>query len=136
MTPAEAPMRTQSRTLAGATILQLVLALRDDPAGNATVDIAQTLVQAGARAIVAGDSGPLVGALRAFGGEWVPMATDIRNPLKLRSNARIFREMIQAERIDIVHPQSAGAAWSAILAADRMPVWLVTSFPDRLARPS
>jgi hypothetical protein len=49
--------------------------------------------------------------LRAFGGEWVPMATDIRNPLKLRSNARIFREMIQAERIDIVHPQSAGAAW-------------------------
>jgi hypothetical protein len=74
--------------------------------------------------------------LRAFGGEWVPMATDIRNPLKLRSNARIFREMIQAERIDIVHPQSAGAVWSAILAADRMPVWLVTSFSDRLARPS
>lgn len=129
-------MRTQSRTLAGATILQLVPALRDNPVGNAAVDIAQTLVQAGARAIVAGDGGPLVGALRAFGGEWVPMATDIRNPLKLRSNSRIFREMIQAERIDIVHPQSAGAAWCAILAADRMPVWLVTSFPDRLARPS
>ncbi len=124
------------RTLAGATILQIAPALRDDPAGNAAVDIAQTLVQAGARAIVAADGGSLVGALRAFGGEWVPMATDIRNPLKLRRNARIFRDMIQAERIDIVHAQSAGAAWSAILAADKMPVWLVTSFPDRVAPPS
>ncbi|MGI8525029.1 MAG: glycosyltransferase [Pseudolabrys sp.] len=124
------------RTLAGATILQIVPALRDDPAGNAAVDIAQTLVQAGARAIVASDGGSLVGALRAFGGEWMPMTTDTRNPLKLRKNARALHDMIQAERIDIAHAQCAGAAWSAILAADRLPVWLVTSFPDRIAPPS
>ena len=41
--------------------------------------------------------------------------------------------LIAGERIDIVHAQSAGAAWSALAATHRMPVFLVTSFPDRLA---
>ena len=63
-----ADLRNKPRSLAGATILQLVPALRDDPAGHAAVDIALTLLQSGARAIVAGDGGPLVGELRAFGG--------------------------------------------------------------------
>ena len=64
------------RSLTGATILQLVPALRDDPASHAAVDIALTLLQSGARAIIAGEGGPLVGELRAFGGEWLPMAND------------------------------------------------------------
>jgi glycosyltransferase involved in cell wall biosynthesis len=120
------------RSLAGATILQLVPALRDDPAGHAAVDIALTLLQSGARAIVAGDGGPLVGELRAFGGEWLPMSNDTFNPLRIRSNARQIANLIAGERIDIVHAQSAGAAWSALAATDRMPVFLVTSFPDRV----
>lgn len=120
------------RSLAGATILQLVPALRDDPAGHAAVDIALTLLQAGARAVVAGDGGPLVGELRAFGGEWLPMINDTLNPLRLRGNARTLAELIASERIDIVHAQSAGAAWSALAATHKQPVFLVTSFPDRL----
>jgi glycosyltransferase involved in cell wall biosynthesis len=124
---------TAPRSLAGATILQIVPSLRDDPAGHAAIDIALTLLQSGARAIVAGDGGPLVGELRAFGGDWLPMSNDTFNPLRLRHNANQLRQMITAERIDIVHAQSAGAAWSAISATDKMPVWLVTSFPDRLA---
>ena len=120
------------RSLAGATILQLVPALRDDPAGHAAVDIALTLLQAGARAVVAGDGGPLVGELRAFGGEWLPMVNDTLNPLRLRGNARTLANMIASERIDIVHAQSPGAAWSALSATHKQPVFLVTSFPDRL----
>ncbi len=124
------------RSLAGATILQLVPALRDDPAGHAAVDIALTLLQSGARAIVAGDGGPLVGELRAFGGEWLPMALETVNPLRIRRNAREIANLIAGERIDIVHAHSAAAAWSALAATDRMPVFLVTSFPDRLAAQS
>jgi glycosyltransferase involved in cell wall biosynthesis len=121
-----------SRSLAGATILQLVPSLRDDPAGHAAVDIALMLLQAGARAMVAGDGGPLVGELRAFGGEWLPMINDTLNPLRIRANARTLAELIAGERIDIVHAQSAGAAWSALAATHKQPVFLVTSFPDRL----
>ena len=101
--------RSKPRSLAGATILQLVPALRDDPLGHAAVDIALTLLQSGARAIVAGDGGPLVGELRAFGGEWLPMPNDTINPLRIRSNARLLAKLIAGERIDIVHAQSAGA---------------------------
>ena len=126
------PAAAARRSLAGATILQLVPALRDDPAGHAAVDIALTLLQSGARAIIAGEGGPLVGELRAFGGEWLPMSNDTFNPLRIRSNARRLANLIAGERIDIVHAQSAGAAWSAIAATHRMPVFLVTSFPDRL----
>ena len=120
------------RSLAGATVLQLVPALRDDPPGHTAVDIALALLQSGARAIVAGEGGPLVGELRAFGGEWLPMTNDTFNPLRIRGNARRLANLIASERIDIVHAQSAGAAWSAIAATDRMPVFLVTSLPDRL----
>lgn len=125
--------RPKTRSLAGATILQLVPALRDDPAGHAAIDIAMTLLQSGARAIVASGEGPLVGELRAFGGEWLPMTTGTINPLRIAGNARQLKKLIAGERIDIVHAQSAAAAWSAISATDRMPVFLVTSFPDRLA---
>lgn len=125
--------RAKPRSLAGATILQVVPALRDDPAGHAAIDIAMTLLQSGARAIIAGDGGPLVGELRAFGGEWLPMAADTINPLRLKQNARQIAGLIAGERIDIVHAQCAGAAWSAIEATRKQPVFLVTSFPDRLA---
>jgi glycosyltransferase involved in cell wall biosynthesis len=125
-------LRSKPRSLAGATILQLVPALRDDPAGHAAVDIALTLLQSGARAIVAGDGGPLVGELRAFGGEWLPMQNDTFNPLRIRGNARRLANLIAGDRVDIVHAQSAGGAWSAIAATHRMPVFLVTSFPDRV----
>lgn len=124
--------RTSARSLAGATILQIVPALRDDPAGHAAIDIALTLLQAGARTIVAGDGGPLVGELRAFGGEWLPMINDTFNPLRLRANAKALAGLIAGERIDIVHAQSAGSAWSALAATHKQPVFLVTSFPDRL----
>ncbi|MGB7259729.1 MAG: glycosyltransferase [Pseudolabrys sp.] len=128
-----APPRARPRTLSGATILQIVPALRDEPAGHAAVDIALALLQSGARAVIAGEGGPLVGELRALGGEWLPMVSDTVNPLRLKKNARTLENMIAAERVDIVHAQSAGAAWSALSAKSRLPVRLVTSFPDQLA---
>jgi glycosyltransferase involved in cell wall biosynthesis len=135
LVPANAVMRRAPRTLAGATILQIVPVLRDEPHAHAAVDTALTLLQAGARAIVAGDGGPLVGELRAFGGEWIPMPNESYNPLTVRRNARTLAQMIASERVDIVHALTAGAAWSALSATARMPVWTVTSFGDRLEEP-
>ena len=107
-------------------------ALRDDAPGRAALDSVRMLLQAGARAIVAGASGPLAGALRAIGGEFLPMPNDTFNPLRIQFNTQRLSNLIASERIDIVHAHSAGATWSAIAATRRMPVFLVTSFPDRL----
>jgi glycosyltransferase involved in cell wall biosynthesis len=121
-------------SLAGATILQIVPALRDDSAGHAAVDTALMLLQSGARAIIASEDGPLAGKFSTFGGEWLLMINDTVNPVRIRQNARRIADLISAERIDVVHAQSAGGAWSAIAAINRMPVFLVTSFPDRLPK--
>jgi glycosyltransferase involved in cell wall biosynthesis len=123
-------MRVPRRTLAGATILQIVPALYEEPNARAAINVAYALLQAGARALVAADDGPLVGELRAFGGEWIEFPNATANPLRLRKNARFLENLVAAERVDIVHAQSAGGAWSARVAAARIAFWLVTTLPD------
>lgn len=118
------------RTLAGATILQIVPALRNEPAARSAVNIAHVLLQAGARALIAADGGPLVNELTSVGAEWIPMVTDTVNPLRLRRNAHAIGQLIEVERVDIVHAYDAAAAFSARLAAARIAIWLVTSLPD------
>lgn len=123
--------RVLPRTLAGATILQIVPALRDDAIGRNAVNVAYLLLQAGARAIVAGEDGRLVTELKSIGGEWMSFASAVGNPLRIRRNASILEKFITGERIDVVHAQSPGAAWSTLAAIARLPVWLVTNVPDQ-----
>ena len=117
-------------TLVGATVLQIVPALREEPVARTALDVAAALRQAGARALVGAEEGPLVGELRASGGEWVPLVNATLNPFRLRRSARAVERLIASERIDIVHAQSAGGAWIASLAAARIPVRLVTTLLD------
>jgi glycosyltransferase involved in cell wall biosynthesis len=118
------------RTLAGATILQIVPALREEPVARTAVNVAHALLQFGARAMIAANDGPLVAELKSFGGEWVPLVNATINPLKLRKNAQTLERLIAHERIDIIHAQSIGGAWSAQMAAAQIAVWLVTTLPD------
>jgi glycosyltransferase involved in cell wall biosynthesis len=122
--------RPQPRTLADATILQIVPSLRDEPAARTAVETAIGLMQSGGRTLVAGAPGPLAGKLQTAGGEWIPFVNDTMNPLKLRRNARMLEKLIAAERIDVIHAHGAGAAWSALWASVHSPVRLVTSLPD------
>jgi glycosyltransferase involved in cell wall biosynthesis len=127
---AAAEARAPPRTLANATILQIVPSLGDEPAARTAVETACGLMAGGARTMVAGAQGPLIGKLQTAGSEWIPLHNDTVNPLKLRRNAVTLEHMIAAERIDIIHVHGAGAAWSALSAAARLPVWLVASLPD------
>jgi glycosyltransferase involved in cell wall biosynthesis len=122
--------RVPRRTLAGATILQIVPALREEPNARAAINVAHALLQAGARAMIAADEGPLVDEIAGFGAEWIALPNESLNPLRLRQNARTLEEIISSERVDIVHAQSPGGAWSARVAAARIAVWLVTTLPD------
>ena len=130
MSAAFESMQAPRRTLAGATILQIVPRLTEAPDARAAVDVARTLLRAGARALIAAEEGPLAAELRSFGAEWIPLANATVNPLKLRRNVRAIEQIVSSERVDILHAQSAGAAWSGRIAAARVAVWLVTSVPD------
>ena len=122
--------RSSGRTLAGATILQIVPALREEASVRAALHVATMLLQAGARALIAGADGPLVGELKSAGGEWIRLATEKANPLRSRRNVRALENLIASERVDIVHAQCAGGAEVARKAAAKIAVWLVTTLPD------
>ena len=123
------------RTLADATILQIVPALREEPVARTALIVAAALLQSGARALIAAEDGPLTAELRALGGELVPLVNATANPFTLRRGARATEALIGSERVDIVHAQSIGGAWIASMAAARVAVWLVTTLPDAPAAP-
>src|SRR4051795_7305318 len=123
------------RTLAGATILQIVPALREEPSARAALTVAAGVLQAGRRALIAAEDGPLGSELKALGGEWVPMVNSTANPLKLRRSAHTLEKLVTSERVDIVHAQSVGGAWIASMAAAQVAVWLPPHPPHRPAPP-
>lgn len=116
--------------LANATILQIVPSLREEHA-RAAVNAAYVLLEAGARAIIAADGGPLLRELKSYGGEWVALKSETLNPITRKRNTRIIEQLIASERVDIVHAQGPGGASSARAATKEMAVWLITSIPDR-----
>ena len=94
---------------AGATILQIVPALREDAAARAAVNVAHVLLEAGARAIVAAERRPACPELRSFGGRMGAVRNETRQSAQLvRSNARMLERLIAYERVDIVHAHNAG----------------------------
>jgi glycosyltransferase involved in cell wall biosynthesis len=120
--------RARSRTLPGATVLQIVPALVEDHHARMAADTAFALLRSGARAIIAGGDGPLVGEIQAFGAEWMRLDCDTDNPLRLRACTRRLIEYIGAERVDLVHARGEGAARSAAGARTRTGIWLVNSY--------
>jgi glycosyltransferase involved in cell wall biosynthesis len=128
--------RAAPRSLAGATILQIVPILGHDAVAHTAFHTAYALLQAGARALIAGETGALVEPLTSVGAEWVPLASATVNPLRLKRNAGRIEQLVTSERIDIVHAHSAGAAWSVATAKERVAVRLVTSLPDVPSRGS
>jgi glycosyltransferase involved in cell wall biosynthesis len=130
MSAAAAAAEESPRTLAGATILQIVPALREEPIARTALNVAQALLRSGARALVAAGEGPLAADLTSRGGEWIPLVNDTIRPIKLYKAARRLERLIASERVDIVHAQSIGGAWAANMAATQIAVWLVTTLPD------
>jgi glycosyltransferase involved in cell wall biosynthesis len=72
----------------------------------------------------------VVDEFKSFGGVWLPLAAATHSPSKLRANAEVLAGFVAAERVHIVHAKSAGAAWSAQVAANRSGTRLVTDLPD------
>ena len=117
------------RTLAGATILQIVPSLRR----ACRPQRGQYRACAAARRRPRADRGG-----RRAAGERIDHRRRRADPdgqcqhqsIRLRRNARELEHLIGHERIDIIHAYDAGAAWSARIATSQVACWLVTSLPD------
>ena len=101
------------------TVLQVLPALESGGVERGTLEVAQTLVEHGHRALVISAGGRLVAPLLATGAEhfaW-PIGEKAFKTLRL---VRTLRAFLQEQQVDIVHARSRVPAWIAWLAWRRM----------------
>ncbi|MCB5174044.1 glycosyltransferase family 4 protein [Microvirga lenta] len=119
---------SQFHPLAGRTILQIIPELEAGGAERTTVDIAEGLAQAGARALVATEGGRLVGELQAKGGVWIPFRAATKNPFSMMVNVRRLARICYHERVALIHARSRAPAWVALGAARSLNLPFVTTY--------
>ena len=117
-----------AQTVRRPTVLQVLPGLVTGGVERGTVDMADALVRAGWRALVASSGGPMVRELERVGGEHVTLPLASKNPIRMRKNAIALEALIAKEGVDIVHARSRAPAWSAYWATQRTGTPFVTSF--------
>jgi len=111
-----------------ATVLQVIPALDAGGAERTTVEIARAVVEAGGRALVATRGGRLVAEIEAAGGKVFPMPVHSKNPLTILANRDRLKDLIEREKVDIIHVRSRAPAWSALWAAKATGKKLVATY--------
>jgi len=97
-------------------------------AERTTVDVAEALAEAGARALVATEGGRLVGELQAKGGVWVPFPAATKNPFSMAINVRRLARICHREKVALVHARSRAPAWVGLGAARALNLPFVTTY--------
>ena len=110
------------------TVLQVLPALVSGGVERSTLEIAEALVGAGWRALVASAGGPLVEPLERLGARHVALPLGRKSPLGVWRNAAALAELARAEGVEIVHARSRAPAWAALLAARRTGARFVTTY--------
>lgn len=119
---------TPSVSLRGATVLQIIPELDAGGAERTTVDIAEGLVEAGARALVATEGGRLVAELQSKGAIWVRFPAATKNPIDMARNVGRLARLLAEEQVDVVHARSRAPAWVAYFATRRLKLPFVTTY--------
>jgi glycosyltransferase involved in cell wall biosynthesis len=99
------------------TLLQVIPDLDTGGAEQTTLDVAEAVVRAGGRAVVASHGGRMVADLKARGAVWAPMPVQSKNPLVMLANRSRLVSLIRRENVDLVHVRSRAPAFSAFAAA-------------------
>jgi glycosyltransferase involved in cell wall biosynthesis len=110
------------------TVLQVIPRMQAGGAELGCLQIAEALVGAGHRALVASAGGRMVPALEAAGARHVALPLASKNPLRLWRNAQALGAIVRREGVDILHARSRAPAWSALAAARSTGVPLVTTY--------
>lgn len=119
---------TDAVDLTGKVILQIVPELETGGAEITTMEMAEAIVKAGGRALVASQGGALESKITAAGGEIFHLPVASKNPFVLRRNIARLAALVKAENIDLIHGRSRAPCWSALFAAKRTQTAYVTTF--------
>ncbi len=95
---------------------------------RSAIDVAEALVLAGKKVVVASEGGRQAGELERCGAKHIELPLSSKNPLVIRQNINRLRDVIAREGIQLVHARSRAPAWSAHAAAAASGVPFMTTF--------
>jgi glycosyltransferase involved in cell wall biosynthesis len=109
-------------------VLQVLPRLVTGGVERGTVEVAQALTDAGWKAVVASEGGPMVREVTRAGAIHVELPVASKNPWTMRQNVKRLEAVIREHGVDIVHARSRAPAWSALAAANRTGAKFMTTF--------
>ncbi|MBU1385729.1 MAG: glycosyltransferase family 4 protein [Alphaproteobacteria bacterium] len=110
------------------TVLQVTPELNSGGVEQATLDVNRALAAAGARSVVASEGGRLEQRVGDDGGRLVRVPVASKNPLTILANAGRLAEIARREGVDVIHVRSRAPALSALIAARRTGLPLVSTY--------
>ena len=121
--------------MADVTILQVVPRLETGGSEQSTIEVAEALIRAGAKALVATEGGRLASAVTRAGGEIIEMPMASKNPATMLANARRMVKLVETRNISLLPARSRAPAWSALLAARWTRRPFVTTYHGTYGKP-
>ena len=112
----------------GFTLLQVVPALDAGGVEQTALDVADAVVAAGGRVIVASSGGRLEPKLVALGAESIRAPVHSKNPVDIALNALWLQKLIKRRGVTLVHARSRAPAFSSQWAARRAGVPFVATY--------
>ncbi|OJW49171.1 MAG: hypothetical protein BGO67_11020 [Alphaproteobacteria bacterium 41-28] len=110
------------------TILQVIPALESGGVEIETLEIANAIISAGGRALIASRPGKMTSDALANGIDLRNLPLNTKNPFQMVKNIRLLKELILKEKVDIVHVRSRAPAWSVYKATRDLNVPFVTTY--------
>lgn len=109
-------------------VLQVIPRMRAGGAELGCLQIAEAIMAAGGRALVASQGGRLADKLTELGGTHITLPMATKNPLRMYANARALAAIIRKENVNVIHARSRAPAWSALWAARKTGIAFVTTY--------
>jgi glycosyltransferase involved in cell wall biosynthesis len=110
------------------SVLQVLPSLESGGVERGTVEIAQALVRAGGRALVASAGGRMAPQIERAGGQHFVLPLMTKDPVSIWLNSFPLAKLIRRQGVGLVHARSRAPAWSALLAARRTGAPFVTTW--------
>ncbi len=109
-------------------LLQVLPSLYAGGVERGTLEIARAAVKEGFKSLVTSSGGQMVDQLVSEGSEHILLDLMTKNPLKIKSNAKLIEGIINEHDVDIVHARSRAPAWSAYKACKKNNTHFITTF--------
>lgn len=110
------------------TLLQVTPELETGGAEQTTLDINRAVVRIGGRSLVASRGGRMARQLEADGGTLFELPMHSKNPFSIVGNTGKLLEIIQREKVTLVHARSRAPALSALWAARAAKIPFVATY--------